>query len=100
MILRGGGGIVANWGQRDGESFSPQRDAQRRREGKDNLGIRGVAAAGASRTYRRAYPAANSLNRTLVAVGYRLDGLTFLRVLSMLDSRISSGATITAIRSP
>src|SRR5882672_3297657 len=84
---------------REEEGISPRRrgDAEKTR---DTYGVRALRAAGASRTCRRAFPAANSLNRIWVAVGCRLDGLPFLRVPSMLDSRISYGATISAIRSP
>ncbi len=41
--------------------------------------IRALRAAGASRTCRRAYPAANGLSRIFEGIGNGLDGPTFTR---------------------
>src|ERR1039457_1149450 len=58
-----------------------------------------VAAAGASRTYRRAYPAANDLVGIYEDVGTRLNGASSVHSFRFSTSE-SDGAAISAIRTP
>jgi hypothetical protein len=71
---------------------------------RDTSGWRGgrsgfVAAAGASRTYRRAYPAANDLVGIYEDVGTRLNGASSVHSFRFSTSE-SDGSAIGAIRTP
>src|ERR1022692_4096693 len=61
--------------------------------------LRSVAAAGASRTYRRAYPAANDLVGIYEDVGTRLNGASSVHSFRFSTS-VSDGSAIGAIRTP
>jgi hypothetical protein len=60
--------------------------------------LRSVAAAGASRTYRRAYPAANDLVGIYEDVGTRLNGASSVHSFRFSTS-VSDGPAMSAIRS-
>src|ERR1051325_11332658 len=85
--------------------FTRRGEGGGRRVARETLRPTGVSkvgalrAAGASRTYRRAYPAANGLSRIFEGIGIALWRYVY-PLDSMPGSPVSSGAATGAIRFP